>query len=54
MPASSRQTVSSRKLAAQVESRIILLRGLKVMLDFHLAELYQVDAHTPERTKSKS
>jgi hypothetical protein len=43
MPASSRQPVSSRKLAVQVESRIILLRGQKVMLDSHLAELYQVE-----------
>lgn len=30
--------------AARIERRILLLRGQKVMLDFHLAELYDVPA----------
>ncbi len=30
-------------LALQAEKRILLLRGQKVMLDFHLAELYAVE-----------
>ncbi len=35
--------MSDTKLVRQVENRIILLRGQKVMLDFDLAELYQVE-----------
>jgi len=31
---------------AQIESKIFLIRGQKVMLDADLAELYGVDAHT--------
>lgn len=27
---------------AQIESRIFTIRGLQVMIDFHLAELYEV------------
>jgi hypothetical protein len=30
--------------ASRIERRILLLRGQKVMLDFHLAELYEVEA----------
>jgi len=35
--------MSATSLVSQVENSIILLRGQKVMLDFHLAELYQVE-----------
>jgi hypothetical protein len=34
--------VKSEALAVQVERRIFLVRGQKVMLDAHLAELYHV------------
>jgi hypothetical protein len=34
---------SSNALAVQVERRIFLARGQKVMLDFDLAELYGVE-----------
>ena len=32
--------------AERIERRILLLRGEKVMLDFHLAELYEVETRT--------
>ena len=35
--------MSSIILATQVERRILLLRNQRVMLDFHLAELYAVE-----------
>jgi phage regulator Rha-like protein len=34
---------------AQIEQRIFLLRGQKVMLDFHLAELYGVETRALKR-----
>ena len=34
---------SSTVLAERIETRIFLLRGEKVMFDFHLAELYGVE-----------
>jgi hypothetical protein len=35
--------MSSNILAIQVERHILLLRRQRVMLDFHLAELYAVE-----------
>ena len=32
--------------AERIERRILLLRGQKVMLDFHLAELYEVETRS--------
>lgn len=40
---SSANTMSDNLLALQAQQRILLLRGQKVMLDFHLAELYAVE-----------
>ena len=39
------QTVTSKAIipAERIERRILLLRGQKVMLDVHLAELYKVE-----------
>ena len=32
--------------AERIERRILLLRGQKVLLDFHLAELYEVETRS--------
>jgi hypothetical protein len=42
-------TPSSPVLAERIENRIFLLRGEKVMFDFHLAELYGVETKALKR-----
>lgn len=39
-------------LAIQAEQRILILRDQKVMLDFHLAELYGVETRAPPPVRS--
>jgi hypothetical protein len=36
-------TVKSKALRIEIEQRILLVRGQKIMLDFDLAELYGVE-----------
>jgi hypothetical protein len=50
MPATSSSTV----LAERIENRIFLLRGEKVMFDFHLAELYGVETKTLNRAVQRN
>ncbi len=42
-------STSSTVLAERIENRIFLLRGEKVLFDFHLAELYGVETKTLNR-----
>jgi len=37
-----------------IEKRIFLIRGQKVMLDFHLAELYQVETKALKRAVKRN
>jgi len=41
-------------LALQAESRILLLRSHRVMLDFHLAELYQVETRALKQAVNRN
>ena len=45
---------SSTVLAERIETRIFLLRGEKVMFDFHLAELYGVETKTLNRAVQRN
>jgi hypothetical protein len=45
---------SSTVLAERIENRIFLLRGEKVMFDFHLAELYGVETKTLNRAVQRN
>lgn len=47
-------TTSSTVLAERIENRIFLLRGEKVMFDFHLAELYGVETKTLNRAVQRN
>ena len=45
---------SSPVLAERIENRIFLLRGEKVLFDFHLAELYGVETKTLNRAVQRN
>jgi hypothetical protein len=45
---------SSTVLAERIETRIFLLRGEKVMFDFHLAQLYGVETKTLNRAVQRN
>ena len=47
-------TPSSTILAERIENRIFLLRGEKVMFDFHLAELYGVETKALKRAVQRN
>ncbi len=47
-------TSTSPVLAERIETRIFLLRGEKVMFDFHLAELYGVETKTLNRAVQRN
>lgn len=47
-------STSSTVLAERIETRIFLLRGEKVMFDFHLAELYGVETRALNRAVQRN